>query len=230
MTPPPSLSDVPTQMWSNFQAPGPYLHEERLLHGKRLNVRLLSLLLCPYLVFSGFSITSAFYAVHNLELVKAPTGLYCTFDADAFSRYSVPLYCVVVTVLVIAVEVIMIFQFWGIRNAVDKAMPLMKRENEIGCLIRLMLFNLGAMIILSCGIFYVTNDLISWPYMAQSAVPLICVLIFGSQPDILAAWCFWKHPRQTEIPIPSARTDGISDFDPSGHEYMPVQSDSSRWL
>ncbi|KAF9270601.1 hypothetical protein L218DRAFT_993185 [Marasmius fiardii PR-910] len=156
------------QMWSNFHVLAPQ-YRCPLHGGKRLNPRVVSLLVCPYLVFLGFSVTSAFYAAHNPEHVKAPTRLYCTILTDALSRWSVPMYCIIVTALVIIVEAIVILQFWWARHEVDKATPLMKRENEVRTLIRLMLFNLGAMALLSSGIFYVVNAHISWPYMAQSA-------------------------------------------------------------
>ncbi|KAL0579450.1 hypothetical protein V5O48_002556 [Marasmius crinis-equi] len=74
-------------------------------------------------------------------------------------------------------------QLWRARQAVYKAMPLLKRDNEKGCLIRLMLFNIGATVILSCGIFYIADALISWPYMAQAGGHPGGVVLLEMQPQ-----------------------------------------------
>ncbi|KAJ8084442.1 hypothetical protein PM082_003212 [Marasmius tenuissimus] len=198
------------QMWSslqNFEQPSSQPLKTII------DLRSLGLLISPYLIFLAFSVTSALYTINNPSDAQPWTGLYCAVKTDAFSRYSVPIFCIVVTVMVITVEGLMVLQICGTRKAVDKATPLMKRESERHSLIRLMLFNVGATLILSCGIFYVVNNLISWPYMAQAGVPLLCVIIFGSQPDILAIWCFWKRTPKpqigTDLPIPSARADVV---------------------
>uniref|UniRef100_A0A0W0FAV9 Putative conserved protein PMP2 n=1 Tax=Moniliophthora roreri TaxID=221103 RepID=A0A0W0FAV9_MONRR len=199
---------TPFQMWHTYwdHIRYPYRLPDAMKERSK-TIYLLPLLGLPYIVFLIFAISSAVYANGRLHALTAPTGLYCTMNADVFSRYSIPLYCMVIAILLGGFEVVIVLQWWWARHTVDNII-LMKRETEKACLFRLLLFNLS-LIVMSCTIIYMADTLSPWPYMAQAALPLAAALVFGTQSDMLAVWSFWKRKSKRkpglQVVIPSAR-------------------------
>ncbi|KAK7465376.1 hypothetical protein VKT23_005354 [Stygiomarasmius scandens] len=168
---------------------------------RRRRIIMSFLIALPYLVFIAFGISAYIVNVGSKLKYTSDNGLYCSLHMDEFSRYSIPGFCVAVVMVVVIFEIAIMVKYIKIRRQASSAFPLAERTFPIALAIRVMIFSIVSLLVLCIGVFFMSNNLPSWPYMMQASLPLAAVITFGSQQDLLRAWCFWK-PRTAPSTTP----------------------------
>lgn len=144
------------------------------------------ILLAPYILFLCIFIESLVVAVVQPKSVRRTgSGMYCNTGVPIPGRLSAALVSIVLLIaLAIEVRIIVALR----RNWKD-----LGNAQTRSLLIRVFAFTLFGMIAIALGIYFTftvhhgaeLNVLIS-------TLPVVAILIFGTQKDLLQVWMFWK--------------------------------------
>ncbi|KAH7880944.1 uncharacterized protein C8R40DRAFT_1075906 [Lentinula edodes] len=104
----------------------------------------------------------------DFSLTNPMNGLYCSLHVDGFSRYSIPAYCTVVMTFLLGFEVAISYKYWRTRATTARAFTLLKRDLPFSLILRMLLFSVVSVMVISIGIIYMSNWLVPWPYMMQA--------------------------------------------------------------
>ncbi|EKM61325.1 uncharacterized protein PHACADRAFT_24536 [Phanerochaete carnosa HHB-10118-sp] len=87
----------------------------------------------PYLVFIAFAVTTAVAGLRHRDTVKSETRLYCSIaiGAGPFEDLGVPIFCTILLVAIVALEVAMIIQYWYSWLRIKHAFPLAIRKPSL---------------------------------------------------------------------------------------------------
>jgi len=141
-----------------------------------------------------------------------------------FAKYMIPIFCAVVLAVLICIAVGLGIRYLLQWRHTNKLFPLAERTISVSIIIRVMLFNVYAIITFTSSIFLIMDNQVMWnfPYITQAGVPLVAFLVFGTQTDMFNVWCFWKHTNTPglsksrgdesfELPRPSTSHSVFSD-------------------
>ncbi|KDQ31074.1 hypothetical protein PLEOSDRAFT_1111659 [Pleurotus ostreatus PC15] len=179
---------------------------------------LLLTLILPYVAFCMFALPTAILIEQYPESLISLNALYCTTDKEPFRRFGVPMFCTVILVLVIGLELAIGVRYCLIRSRISRVFPLANRQTSASMCARVGIFNAYSIITLSAGIFFLSGTESPWPFMVQAALPLTAVIVFGTQRDLFITWCFWrKHKvqsfRELDNDIPTGRPMSLPDIE-----------------
>ncbi|KAJ8523340.1 hypothetical protein ONZ45_g169 [Pleurotus djamor] len=199
-------------------------------------------LFLPYIIFGIFALPTAVMIQELPDSLTPANGLYCTTKMEPFRRFSVPVFCTLIVVLIIVLEIAIGIRYYMARSRILRIFPLANRQTSPSMCARVGIFNLYSVATLSAGIFFISNSQSPWPFMVQAALPLTAVVVFGTQRDLFYTWCFWKRRRRKttediessapnsaglmEMPLPDIDSLNISstNFAPG---YTPTNSQQS---
>ncbi|KAF8832097.1 hypothetical protein HHX47_DHR1001322 [Lentinula edodes] len=183
------------QIWKKVHRPPNSIYKLTSTAKQKSRVCLVLFLFVPYLVFLVFSIGSALVGKKDFLLTNPMNGLYCSLDVDGFSRYSIPAYCTVVMTCSLGFEVAISYKYWRTRATTARAFTLLRRDLPFSLIVRMLMFSVVSVMVISIGIIYMSNWLVPWPYMMQATLPLFSVCVFGTQRDLLMAWACWHRSK-----------------------------------
>ncbi|KIK70710.1 hypothetical protein GYMLUDRAFT_288200 [Collybiopsis luxurians FD-317 M1] len=214
------------QIWLQVQSPSQFTSSFTSIKRTSSRIKLVPGLAAPYAVFLAFAIGSALVGKKNFHLVKPTNGLYCSLNVDGLARYSIPAYCTAIIFGLLGFEVAILLKYWKSRVKTSKAFILLKREVSLSLIMRMSLFSLASLMVLSIGIVYMSNWLSAWSYMIQAALPLLAAVVFGTQKELLVVWTSCCHCRRSKarpqlepvqvLEIPTARGQPPSAVSASG--------------
>ncbi|KAL4263414.1 hypothetical protein AB1N83_005869 [Pleurotus pulmonarius] len=179
---------------------------------------LLFTLILPYVAFSMFALPTAILIEQYPDSLISLNALYCTTDKEPFRGFGVPMFCTVILVLVIGLEIAIGVRYCLIRSRISRVFPLANRQTSASMCARVGIFNAYSIITLSAGIFFLSGTESPWPFMVQAALPLTAVVVFGTQRDLFITWCFWKKHktqsfRELDNDIPTGRPMSLPDIE-----------------
>ncbi|KAI0673318.1 hypothetical protein C8Q78DRAFT_616070 [Trametes maxima] len=178
---------VVLQIWSTFTEPS---KETRLANIPRW-LKLVAIIVPPYLVFVAFSLSAGYYGLKNPHWVRVKNGLYCGLMHGKFEMLAVPIFCGVFVALIIGFEVATAVRYFQGRRLIQKVFPLVPpKRPSLSPWCRAGLFLVYATLTLSTCIMDLRQDMTAFGYMIQAALPLAAFLIFGLQKDVLLSWMF----------------------------------------
>ncbi|GAV98864.1 hypothetical protein LENED_000275 [Lentinula edodes] len=160
------------QIWKKVHRPPNSIYKLTLTAKQKSRISLVLFLFVPYMVFLVFSIGSALVGRKDFSLTNPMNGLYCSLHVDGFSRYSIPAYCTVVMTFLLGFEVAISYKYWRTRATTARAFTLLKRDLPFSLILRMLLFSVVSVMVISIGIIYMSNWLVPWPYMMQATLPL----------------------------------------------------------
>ncbi|TFL06108.1 hypothetical protein BDV98DRAFT_558846 [Pterulicium gracile] len=191
------------------------------------NPRLYLVILTPYLVCAVYVIIAlAMIQVHP-DAVSGANGLFCTVFTTTPHRYAVSGYCSALIVIILALEVSIAVRFFRLRLHITRAFPLAERHGpSTSMVLRVGLFSVYSMITFGASLQFLTGQINSLPYMVQACLPLMALLIFGSQKDIFITWrrCKWKRqvcPLEGQGPSDRRYSESITFAQQDPSENLP---------
>ncbi|KAJ3934579.1 MAG: hypothetical protein NXY57DRAFT_659284 [Lentinula lateritia] len=156
------------QIWKKVHRPPNSIYKLTSSAKQKSRISLVLFLFVPYMVFLVFSIGSALVGRTDFSLTNPMNGLYCSLHVDGFSRYSIPAYCTVVMTCLLGFEVAISYKYWRTRATTARAFTLLKRDLPFSLILRMLLFSVVSVMVISIGIIYMSNWLVPWPYMMQA--------------------------------------------------------------
>jgi len=144
-----------------------------------------------------------------VRLLEPRNGLYCSLNVDGFSRYMIPAYCAALMLGLLGFEIAIFVKYWKTRTNASRAFTLLKRDLPFSFLVRMSLFSLASVMVLSVGVFFISDDLIPYPYMLQATLPLLAVVVFGM--DLLQLRTSFRHPHpKLQLNLRPLRTSDVT--------------------
>ncbi|KAL1951512.1 hypothetical protein VTO73DRAFT_661 [Trametes versicolor] len=196
---------VVLQIWSTFVEPW---KEARLVNIPRW-IKLFAMILPPYLVFIGFSLSAGYYGLKNPHWVQVKNGLYCGLMHGKFEMLAVPIFCGTLVLIIIGFEVATIVRYFRGRRLIKKVFPLVDRkEPSLSPWCRAALFLIYAALTLGVCIMELKQEASVFGYMIQAALPLAAFLIFGLQKDIVLTWFSMNRKNRWTPDEPTIRISG----------------------
>ncbi|KAF9015631.1 hypothetical protein BDQ17DRAFT_1395871 [Cyathus striatus] len=197
---------IVVQIWWAFQESHFRFRTSRWPHATRTFISLA----LPYIAFLMFTLISTLLQLKNPGLLMA-NGLYCTYLGNPFRRWGVPTFCTVMLTFIILFEVIIAIRYFRAWTQITTVFPLADRRTSPALVLRILIFSVYSVITLSAGVFFLSDNLHTWPFFVQAALPLIACIIFGTQKDLLFTWFFCVGKRESsthtssELSIPTFR-------------------------
>jgi len=193
------------QIWSTFDDP------RQPMSGKALwSRKLILMLVAPYAVFLAYCAAAAFLGAKYPGAVNGSNGLYCTFMMDPFRRYAVTVYCMVLMMVIVSLEVAIFLRYYRMWKTMRTLFPLAVRRADLSLCFRVAFFTIFSWATLTACIFFISNSDGPWPYFVQACLPLAATVIFGSQEDLFRTWCFWISA-QKDLQQSSPTGDGFRE-------------------
>ncbi|KAG6873345.1 hypothetical protein C0995_000205 [Termitomyces sp. Mi166 len=171
------------------------------------------LLILPYLLFVTILVGSLILGVEDPSIVKrvSASKMYCNFTNRIPGRISTAL-CALLLIPVAILEARIcraLHQQWPLFKRAPYALSMVFRVASFTLLgLMALVFSLifffdvhhgGALdIVLSLCRFSLRFNVSEQSSVDTLSVPVLAVLIFGTQSDILRAWMFWKKPKPAE--------------------------------
>ncbi|GLB38953.1 hypothetical protein LshimejAT787_0601150 [Lyophyllum shimeji] len=150
-------------------------------------ILLTSLLVVPYLLYVTILIGTLVVGWRDPLIVRrVGSGMYCNFSNRVPGRVSTVLVALIMLPAVV-LEVL-------ICTALRRQWALFKSQPDaLSMALRVVAFTfVGIFAIALSLVFFFTIDRASALNIVISIVPVSAVLIFGTQPDVLRVWMFWK--------------------------------------
>lgn len=183
---------VVLQVWHLFQPPW---HPWWSFVGRiPPRLRFLLIIAPPYVAFVAISLATIFIGLNNRPAVTSSLGIYCTIDLEVF--FAIPLFCAVFMILILLFNVGTIVQHYWRRRQVSQ-LQITHHTPSINVWLRVLIFNLYSVATLGACLLFLISASDPLPYMIQAGLPLVAVLIFGSQKDIFRAWRFWGRTQSS---------------------------------
>ncbi|KII90604.1 hypothetical protein PLICRDRAFT_683300 [Plicaturopsis crispa FD-325 SS-3] len=173
------------------------------------------MLLAPYITFFVFWISSLVVALHNPHNVDRDRRFfYCSLHNRIFSHFS-QAFTLIACLVISVIEVIVANKLY--HNWQGKQKAGLSADVDVQLVLRVLAFGfyIFAAICFSLVSLFVPYSPATDMYF--STIPLVVFLIFGTQPDVLRAWAFWR-PRRYEVDDTIVRSTWSPSFDMSGSD------------
>jgi len=186
------------------------LNLRRLLANTPFNTEsraIVALIIFPYIVWLAFFLGVFFYGLDNPDTVRrSPNNTYCDSTNPVLSHISslVVLSCMV---LIVAIQGIIALRLFRNRRMISGS------SQSITMALRVMVFSIIGALALGVAVAYV----ITWQHdqafdMILASLPVLALLIFGSQLDLIRIWTCRPHRTSTitEKPLILSRYSAVS--------------------
>ncbi|KAJ7670364.1 hypothetical protein B0H17DRAFT_1085926 [Mycena rosella] len=200
----PSLTAATTfgligQIWFNVQA----LLAHKIKHERLMTA---GLLILPYVILFLMVIASWVVGIRNPDLVVIiGSGMYCHIGpSGTLGKVSAAL--VALTLLpTLALEIMICISLR--RNWTT----FRRMKNSLSIIVRVMIFTLfGILAIGLSGIFVFSESHGAALNIVFATMPVVAVIVFATQKDIILVWMFWKKRPEPEGKMLSSRSSNSS--------------------
>jgi len=148
----------------------------------------------PYFIFLAFSVFAASLATNYPASVGAGNGIYCSIMVDNIGRFVTPAFCGAIMLITFGFEVAILLRCYRGWRRIHNLFPLGETKRpSLSPWLRTVVFLLYSWTTFGACITFLANVVNPFPYMSQAALPLVALLVFGSQKDVIFAWCSWIH-------------------------------------
>lgn len=156
-------------------------------------VRLVFIIGVPYVVGICFAFATAILSIHDpSRVVRDPSFFYCVYDSRGLA-YTLQILTIIVTFAALFLAIHLAISFIRNRRKIRKAGAGYNLNLKAYLIIRVLIFGIymffGA--IISIMSFFTRSTFIIDIYVSTAGIALF--IIFGSQPEVLRVWCFWRH-------------------------------------
>ncbi|KAI0082080.1 hypothetical protein K474DRAFT_1655414 [Panus rudis PR-1116 ss-1] len=152
--------------------------------------RLAVVLLPPYIVYVVIAVVTIVVGLHNPDTIVPTLGLYCTINITAF--FAIPAFCAIFMIIVFIINIGSLVQYYRNWQRM-KALSSASERRSLNVWIRVFAFNLYAVATLGACVLYFVTPTSPLPYLIEAALPLVALLLFGSQKDILRRLIFCRR-------------------------------------
>lgn len=159
-------------------------------HTKRIQkVFAIASIVAPYLTGTTFIVAAAVVRHRQPHLVTSWHGLFCTFSYGVFHRYVIPGFCLSLSSCLIVLQASMWYDSYTSWRTIGKGFPLADRRVSKTLIFRIAIFTIISIVILMVSIFDLSNNAEGVvPTFLAVCLPLMALIVFGSQKDIFKAW------------------------------------------
>ncbi|KAK7695279.1 hypothetical protein QCA50_002469 [Cerrena zonata] len=185
-----AVSIIVLQVWYLLQPPW---HPVLVYCTDRLSskTKFALVVLPPYLTYIAITIAVIWRGLQDPSAVTPALGLYCTIiDLDTF--FSTPIFCAVFMIMITLFNLGTMVQFLWRRCKLKRVNPLASRTDSVNIWVRVFIFNLYSLLTLGACLILIFTKSSPLPYVVQAALPLVALLIFGTQTDIWFAIRDWR--------------------------------------
>ncbi|PCH33972.1 hypothetical protein WOLCODRAFT_135422 [Wolfiporia cocos MD-104 SS10] len=175
--------------------------------------KMLLMLAPPYITLATISAGAGIIVWQHPDAVNAKNGIYCAIHVEAFERYTVPLFCGLVLVFVSVLEAAVLVKIYRRRRYMKRVCPDAEvRRPSLGPWLRLAVFVAYSWVAIgACISFLTAPEFINpFPYMAQAALPLAAMIVFGTQEDVARVWLPWLWKSRDDMQVLESRPPSIS--------------------
>jgi hypothetical protein len=165
---------------------------------KNATPRLLFMLAAPYVVHFAFSLASLILSIENPEHVSRNRRFfYCSLKMNPLTNTMLVftfIICIAITVLEIHLAITLYRNWRGIKMA-RRSGPI-----DLQILFRVLAFGIYVffgMIVSLVSVFEKGGRI---PDIFAATVGTALILVFGTQADVLRAWCFWRRAPEPVLP------------------------------
>jgi len=176
-------------------------------------VRQWVMIVSPYLAWLACILATATVgATHPERLSRSRRFFYCSIDfAPLTNTLTTVAALILLATLVLEVwTLVMFYRRW--KNVVEGD----NRSVELNMPIRVLAFGLYLMVALSLSLLSIKSPESPIPDIVIAFAATAVILIFGTQPDILRALCFWRKTRPTAI---SSEKNEITNLNSNSEAY-----------
>jgi len=171
---------------------------------KNSTVRLWVMIIAPYVAWMTFILATATVgALHPQNVSRGRRFFYCSLQSELLTD----IITTVAAVFLLATFVLegwtlaLFYKHWNIVYGNEE------RPFELNMPIRVLAFGLYVVIAISLSLLSVTSPSSPVPDLVIAFAATAIMLIFGTQPDILRALCFWKKAPPILVKNEKAKVD-----------------------
>ncbi|KAJ7737706.1 hypothetical protein B0H16DRAFT_1891555 [Mycena metata] len=184
----PSLTAATTfgliaQIWFSVQS----LLARKVKHEQLLTI---GLLILPYVILASMVIASWAAGIHNPQVVRIiGSGMYCHIDnSSTLGRVS----AVLVALTMIPTVALEIMICVSLRRNWE---TFKRMKHSLAIILRVVIFTIfGILAISLSAVFVFSSAHGAGLNIVFATMPVVAVVVFSTQKDILSVWMFWKRP------------------------------------
>jgi len=192
----PSLTATATlslvlQLWFNVRS---IVFKAQSNHQPLRNVVLFTL---PYVPATVFFTTVLVYGIqHPLEVQPADHGMYCNI-VPSFPGKASAIYVMLTLAATIGIEFVIATVLYRNWTSYTRS-----KRHSFAMIIRVVLFTIMGGLTITVNLIYIMHTKHgAVPNIFIAILPVISVIIFGSQLDIFRVWMFWRRQSQEPWPV-----------------------------
>ncbi|KAF8907218.1 hypothetical protein CPB85DRAFT_845294 [Mucidula mucida] len=171
----------------------------RAFHGQTDSpsfIRRWIILILPYAAwFISILATACIGAANPNSVSRNRRFFYCSVKSDPLTN-TITVFAAIVLFITFVLEVWTVYYFYKRWSAVkhnDSASVF----KEINLSIRILAFAVYLIIAMSLSLLSIKSPASPVPDLAIASAATVVILIFGTQPDLLKAACFWRHAKSS---------------------------------
>jgi len=156
-----------------------------------------AMIAAPYCTLAAWSLTACVLAFRHPEKVnRSRRFFYCSLQysplSDAMSLFTVVV-CLIIMVMEIRIA-IMLYRNWrGLKEAGESS------GVSVQFVVRILVFGIYIFLSMLFSLATMWAHRSPVPDMFAATIGFAVMLIFGSQPDIWRAWCFWRSEKPRRV-------------------------------
>ncbi|KAF9077743.1 hypothetical protein BDP27DRAFT_1413435 [Rhodocollybia butyracea] len=183
--------------------------------------KMLLMLGAPYIAQFCFSLAALVLSIQNPDQVSRERRFfYCSLHyphlSDAMSIFTF-IFCLGIIMLEIQLVLLLVRNYRGLRAGGQST------AFDMQLLVRAVVFGVFVFLGICADVVNMFSES-SFPDMYTAAAGIIVFLVFGSQADVLRAWCFWK--KEGPIHVSQSHEQGWANLDLTGNTMTTLQRDS----
>ncbi|KIK65632.1 hypothetical protein GYMLUDRAFT_240138 [Collybiopsis luxurians FD-317 M1] len=155
-------------------------------------VRLWMMIILPYAAWVLFIVATVFVgAVNPSKVSRDRRFFYCSVKSDGLTD-TLTLFSAVVLFATLVLEVWTIVLFYKRWTSIQRGSSGAFSRAELNLPLRILSFGIYLLVAMSLSLLSVSSPESPVPDLMIASAATVLIFIFGTQPDILRALCFWK--------------------------------------
>ncbi|TFK41759.1 hypothetical protein BDQ12DRAFT_720573 [Crucibulum laeve] len=162
-------------------------------------ITLTVLLVTPYSIWLVIFVGVVAFEAENPGTVRrAPKGTYCDSTMEAWSK--------IASISVVSISaVIVVIQTWLAFRLYRNQQTITSGSHWRTTVIRVMVFSFLGVLALAVAVAYAITSQHDQAFdLLLASLPVLAVLIFGTQMDLVRVWAFWRY--YTLVPVQSNKS------------------------
>jgi hypothetical protein len=170
----------------------PYLDKDHV-------VRFWLMLVAPYAVWVVCIVATAIVgAASPVDVSRDRRFFYCSVKSDTLTD-SLTIFAAAVLFATLIFEVWTIVLFYKRWSSIERGSGKMFTAAELNLPMRILAFGVYIMVAMSLSLLSIKSPDSPVPDLVIASAATVVIIIFGTQPDILRALCFWNWRREVNI-------------------------------